>query len=111
MGSAVSRAFSQSESVQAKAGASATTEPAFRMRVDWQPLQPQRLARAGDQRIFVDGAGFDARDEEFPDPGAEAAAHGVAGCVPAVEITDDRDMGGIGRPDGEEYAGDAVDLA
>jgi hypothetical protein len=35
----------------------------------------------------------------------------VAGGVPAVEIADHRDMGGVGRPDRKEHAGDAGDLA
>ena len=47
------------------------------------------------------------RDEELPHA-AVATLHGMAGAVPLIEVADDGDIVGVGRPDGEA---DAVSVA
>ena len=51
-----------------------------------------------------------AGQEDFPDAAAEQLAHRVHAAVPAVEIADDADPPGVGRPDGEGAAAHAADL-
>ena len=53
----------------------------------------------------------DAGNEELPDAGLDALAHGMAAAVPVVEVADDADPRGVRRPDGEGDAVDAVDGA
>src|SRR6185437_7673226 len=55
---------------------------------------------AGPHLVFVRIAVFYAGDEDFPDAGI-AAPHYMATRIPLVEIADDGDNFGIGRPDGE----------
>src|SRR5216683_505523 len=57
--------------------------------------------------VLVMRAGARARNEDFPDP-ACAQAHGMAAAVPIVEIARDGDNFGVGRPDGEARAVDAI---
>ena len=50
-----------------------------------------------------------AGNENLPHPGSAQRAHGVAAAVPVVEIAHHADALGVGRPDRETGAGDAVD--
>src|SRR5690606_5233465 len=59
--------------------------------------------------VLVEVALADAGDEALPDPGAAARPERVRRAVPAVELAHDGDLFGVGRPDGEIGAGDAVD--
>ena len=49
--------------------------------------------------------------EQFPEAAGDVLPHGVAAAVPVVEVADHADAGGVGRPDGEVHALDAVDGA
>ena len=68
-------------------------------------LHPART----DDVVFVTRSRRHAGNEQLPDPGAVAHAHRVPAAIPGIEIADDRHARGIRRPDGEAYAGDAVD--
>ena len=59
--------------------------------------------------VLVERPGAQPRHEQFPDAAGNVLAHRVAAAVPVVEVADDADAGGIGRPDGEVHAVDAVD--
>ena len=52
----------------------------------------------------------DSGNEQLPDALAGMAAHGVTTPVPVIEITNNADPLGIGRPDGEQGPIDARDL-
>ena len=67
-------------------------------------LERQFVTAAVDDREFIALAGADARDEQFPDPAPMAQPHGMTTAVPAVEIADDRDSTGVGRPHGKADA-------
>ena len=54
--------------------------------------------------VLVERALAQLRDEQLPDAGAAALAHRVRPAVPAVEVADDADALGVGRPDGEDDA-------
>ncbi len=69
-----------------------------------------QMAIMAEQLILVAVAGMQAGNEQFPDAGMAAVAHGVAQAVPAVEVADDADALHMGRPDREQAAGNAVDL-
>ncbi len=71
-------------------------------------LLRQRAVRA-EHVILVHGARLDARDEQLPDAGLHALAHGMARGVPAVEAAHHRHAPRIGRPAGEAHAINAVD--
>src|ERR1019366_10762261 len=57
----------------------------------------------GAEAIFVVRSGAERGDEELPHA-AVAMLHGRGGAVPAVEIANDGDGLGIGRPDSEAHA-------
>ena len=59
--------------------------------------------------IFVDFAGLDSREEKLPDAGGAEQAHRFAAAVPAVEVADNGDAVGVGRPDGEADAARTID--
>ena len=50
------------------------------------------------------------RNEDFPEPGGREQPHGVDAPVPAVEVADQADAIGVGRPDGEMHAGGRADV-
>ncbi len=60
------------------------------------------------QLELVEAAGPDVGDEKLPHPGAAAHPHGMGAAVPSVEVADDADPVGVGCPDGELHARDAV---
>ncbi|MNK84360.1 hypothetical protein D3C87_1042070 [compost metagenome] len=75
-------------------------------------LVRQGMAVRADDVVLVAAAAVGAerlRDEQLPDAGAVAQAHGVAHRVPAIEIGDDRHALGVGRPHREAHAGFAID--
>ena len=53
---------------------------------------------------------YEARDKALPYPAAYGG-QGMAGCVPAVEVTHDADLPGVGGPDTEDPAGDSLPFA
>src|SRR5690348_11894965 len=53
-----------------------------------------------DDLVFVDGTLVELGDEEFPDAGGAASAHGVGATVPLIEIADYADAASAGRPHG-----------
>ncbi len=53
--------------------------------------------------VFVDRALAHIRGEDLPEPAVDALAHLVPAPVPAVEIPDGGNPGGVGRPDGEMH--------
>ncbi len=59
---------------------------------------------------FVQVAGSQAGNEQFPDAGAAARAHRVHASVPVVEAADHRDPLGVRRPHRETHAVDAIHL-
>ena len=59
--------------------------------------------------IFVDGAFVELWNENFPDAGRAARAHGMDATVPVIEIADDTDAPGAGRPDSEVNAANAFE--
>jgi hypothetical protein len=71
-------------------------------------LLRQRAAVGVEQVELVAGAFGHARQEQLPDTALAAQAHRMAAPVPVVEVTDDADPRGVGRPDRERGAGDAV---
>ena len=71
-------------------------------------LEGQQLALRPDDLVFIGGALRHLGGKDLPDADAEAAAHLMAAAIPAVEIADDSDAPGIGRPDGKMHAGDAL---
>ena len=70
-------------------------------------LERQQRAIGAAQLVLVEHALAETGDEDLPDPDPGAAAHRVAPAVPAVEVADHRDPGGIRRPDREMHAGHA----
>ena len=71
-------------------------------------LQRQALAMGAEDFVFVDLAGGQAGDKQFPDAGAKAPTHRVAASVPCVEMPDDADTARIGGPDREGHARHAL---
>jgi hypothetical protein len=59
---------------------------------------------------LVQIAGSQAGDEQFPDAGTAARAHGVYAAIPVVEAADHRDAFGIRRPNREAHTIDAIHL-
>ena len=57
---------------------------------------------------LVDFALTEIGDEELPDPGRAAVAHGVAPAVPMIEVANHADSLGVGCPDGEMNAAKTV---
>ena len=51
--------------------------------------------------VLVDFALAEVGNEDLPDPGGAAIAHGMPAAVPVIEIADDADSLRIGGPDGE----------
>ena len=60
--------------------------------------------------ILVERSFAQARHEQFPETAGDVLPHGMAAAVPVVEIADHADARGVGGPDGEVHAVDAVDL-
>ena len=71
-------------------------------------LERQQAAVACAQFVLVMRAAADARQEQLPHAALAAQPHRVAPAVPVVEVADDGDARGVGRPDGEAGAGHAV---
>src|SRR5207237_1303810 len=67
-------------------------------------LQREDMAVRADDLVFVDGAGTEAGDENFPDSGAVPQPHRMPAAVPGIEVADDRDPLRIGRPDRKAHA-------
>jgi len=63
------------------------------------------------QVVLVGRPFVQAGDEEFPDASVGVQAHGVNARVPAVEVADDADAVGVGRPHREMDAAHAVHFA
>ena len=61
--------------------------------------------------VFIESALAEAGDENFPDAGRAENAHGVEAAVPVIEIANDTDALGVGRPNGETDTGDTVQSA
>ncbi|MCY1519870.1 hypothetical protein D9M68_546340 [compost metagenome] len=70
-------------------------------------LERQQAIRAEDF-VFVQLTGAQARNEQFPDPGRVAQAHGMAAAIPAIEFAHHRHPSGIRRPDSETHAGNSI---
>src|SRR5690606_21509962 len=73
-------------------------------------LEPARIRVGLDQYLaavtiayleLVVGAGLEAGQEQLPDPGVAARAHGVHAAVPVVEVAHHRYPFGVGRPSRE----------
>ena len=60
--------------------------------------------------VLVQRARPDAGHEQLPDPGAAASLQRVLAAVPEVERADHADALGVGRPDREPRAGQAVEF-
>ena len=58
--------------------------------------------------VLVERAAPDPRDERLPDPRLGSQPHRVRRRVPRVEVADDGNVAGVGRPDGEVHAVGAV---
>jgi hypothetical protein len=58
----------------------------------------------------IEDAGGDVRNEQLPYAAPRTHAHRVATTVPVIEVTQDAHTLGIGCPDGEQDASDAVNL-
>ena len=52
------------------------------------------------------GADIDARDEDLPHAHVHVVAHRMAAAVPVVEVADDANVAGGGRPHDEAHAGE-----
>src|SRR5262249_54490646 len=59
-------------------------------------------------RIFVQRAGTDVGHEALPDAGGAARVEVERAVLPVIEVADDADLAGVGGPDGEVRAGDAI---
>src|ERR1700761_4136418 len=59
---------------------------------------------------LVMGSFGHARDKNFPDSGFDPFSHRVASTVPAVEIADNANSLGVGRPDRKACPGMPVDF-
>ena len=68
-----------------------------------------QLATAAEDFVFVDLAGSQAGDEQFPDAGGAAAAHRVAAAIPVVEIADHADALHRRCPHGKQATRHAID--
>src|SRR5882762_2613747 len=49
-------------------------------------FEGENVAARADDFIFVDGAFGELRDENFPETGGAAGAHGMDAAVPAIEV-------------------------
>jgi hypothetical protein len=58
--------------------------------------------------VLVAGALGHLRHEELPDATAAARPHSRSGAVPAVEVADDPNLAGVGRPHRERRAGRGI---
>ncbi len=72
-------------------------------------FQRQFASVRSDDRVFVLGAGTDSGEEQLPNAGAVTDPHGMAPCIPGVEVAYDRNRPGVGGPDRESHPGHAVD--
>ena len=87
-------------------GTGALQKAGIRIGFEWQRFAIERA-----DRELVVLARAHARHEDLPETGLPMRSHGVCGQIPAVEVPDHGHAGGLGRPDHEEHAGHAVDLA
>ena len=71
-------------------------------------LERLQVAMCADDLEFVEIPDGEVRHEQFPQPCAETAAQRVAAAIPCVEMADDADAAGIGGPDREDDALDAL---
>src|ERR1700731_1101681 len=69
----------------------------------------QNVAARTDDFIFVDGAFCELGDENFPETGGAASAHGMDAAVPSIEVAHDADAPCAGSPNGEMNAADAFE--
>src|SRR3984893_13827942 len=72
-------------------------------------FEGQNVAARTADFIFVDGAFCELGDENFPETGGTAGAHGMDAAVPAIEIAYDADAPRAGSPNGEMHAADAFE--
>src|SRR4029079_15807239 len=61
------------------------------------------------QLVLIDVARCQPRDEQIPDADARMLAHGMEAPVPGIELADDADAAGVGRPHGKAHAVYTVD--
>ena len=59
--------------------------------------------------IFVGGADAHAWNKKLPDTRWNAPVHVVGAAIPAIEVADNTYAGGVGGPDSEVDAIDAID--
>src|SRR5439155_24198920 len=74
-------------------------------------LQWKELTIACSDFIFVERSFGYSGQEDFPDTGFPAIAHGMAAAVPVIETAHDAHSSGIRRPNREGRSDDAIDLA
>lgn len=74
-------------------------------------FERKNVVLRADDFVFVDGAFLEFGNEEFPDSGRAARAHGMDAAVPIIENTDEADAARGRRPDGEVNAGNSGDGA
>ena len=67
-------------------------------------LRQQRAGRRADLELVPFAVG-EIGNEDLPDAAGHEQPHRVDASVPAVEVADDADALGVGRPDGEVHAG------
>src|SRR3990172_11180817 len=82
--------------------------PRRRLRMEGERirLERQQIPLAAQDLVLVALAGAEAGDEYLPPTALAAQPHRVAPPVPAVEIADDADPAGAGRPPREAEAAD-----
>src|SRR5579863_5981194 len=71
-------------------------------------LQRQQRTVRANELVFIELAGHKAGHEDLPEPALLALAHRHAPAVPTVEIADDADPAGVGRPYRKGNARDPV---
>ena len=71
-------------------------------------LEKDRPAVAVADFKLVQIAGAQIGNEQFPDAAAAAHPHRMHPAIPAIEVADDADPFGVGRPGRKQHAGDAV---
>ena len=67
----------------------------------------EHCAVCADNFVFVDGTFAELGNEEFPDSGRAARAHGIDAAIPPIKVADEADAASAGRPDGKMHASDA----
>jgi len=69
----------------------------------------EQCPRSGADLELVESSRRDTGNEDLPHSGLVAPAHSMAPAVPAVEVADNGEPAGVGCPDGEQGALDALD--